>query len=199
MRILISTFFLLAVLGSKVYACSCSAIPYEEAVERSSEIFIGKVVKIEFERDLFPSKTHESLSMFRQQYWVVTLEVSKKWKGSKKSKIHVKQTFNSCEFPFTFGGEYLVFAESSDLRLIGTRNHWTWLCSRTINTYYFNEWVNQYDSTEGWDFDDRELLDNQFPVPIQTASFFNNWAIWLFLFIASISLFFQYMRKKNAL
>ncbi len=199
MRILISTFFLLAVLGSNVYACSCSEIPYEEAVERSSEIFIGKVVKIEFERDLFPSKPLESLPIFRQQYWVVTLEVSKKWKGSKKNKISVKQTFNSCEFSFTFGGEYLVFAETADLRWNGTRNHWTWLCSRTINTYYFNEWVNQFDSTEDWDFDDRELLDNQFPEPIRTASFFNNWAIWLFVFIASIGLFFQYMRKRNAL
>ncbi len=199
MRILISTFFLLAVLGSKVYACSCSAIPYEEAVERASEIFIGKVIKIELERDLFPSNEPSFLPAERRQYWVVTLEVSKKWKGSKKSKIRVKQSFNSCEFPFTFYGEYLVFAESGDLSWKGTRNHFTWLCSRTINTYYLSDWAKEWDKTEGLDFDDRELLDNQFPDPIRTASFFNNWAIWLFAFIASIGIFFQYMRKRNAL
>ncbi|GAB5566159.1 MAG: hypothetical protein Wins2KO_32220 [Winogradskyella sp.] len=199
MRILISTIILFAVLGSKVHACSCSAIPYEEAVENASEIFIGKVIKIELEKDLFPSGGDDFFPAIRRQFWVVTLEVSKKWKGSKKSRIQVKQTFNSCEYPFTFGGEYLVFAETSDLRWNGSRNHWTWLCSRTINTYYFNEWVNEYDSTDGWDFDDRELLDNQFPDGVRTASFFNNWFIWLTFFIASISLFLQYMRKRNAL
>lgn len=193
MRILIYTFILFAVLGSKVFACSCAAIPYGEAVERASEIFLGKVVKIEFERDLLPSKDHDFLQAERRQFWVVTLEVSK------KTKIRVKQTFNSCEFPFTFGGEYLVFAESSDLRWNGTRDHWTWLCSRTINTYYFNDWVNDWESDDGWNFDDREKLDKQFPDLVQTASFFNNWSVWLFLIIASIGLFFQYMRKRNAL
>jgi len=194
MRSLLLIFIFSGVFFQTVFACSCGTIPFTEAVDRSSEIFIGKVVKIELERDLLPSQTHESLPFDRRFYWVTTLEVSKKWKGSKKSKIRVKQSFNSCEFPFTFGGEYLVFANDFDLRWNGTRNHNTWLCSRTMDTVYYNEWAK-----EDWTFDDRERLDEKFPNPVQTASFFNNWPVWVLLFIASIGFSTLYFRKRNAL
>lgn len=199
MRSLLLLLIFSGAFSQAVFACSCGAIPFKEAVDRSSEIFIGTVVKIELERDLLPSQTHESLPFGRRFYWVATLEVSKKWKGSRKSKIRVKQSFNSCEFPFSFYGEYLVFAESGDLSWNGTRNYWTWLCSRTIDTYYLTDWAKSRDLNEGWDFDDREKLDNQFPDPVQTSSFFNNWPVWLFLFIASIGFGALYFRKRNAL
>ncbi|XWN37873.1 MAG: hypothetical protein ROO71_02875 [Balneola sp.] len=197
MRIIFCILIIVAVSNSKLRACSCGTLPFEEAVERSAEIFIGTVVKIELERDLFPSQVSESLPMMRKQFWVVTLEVSKKWKGSKKSKILVKQTFNSCEFPFEFGGEYLVYAERGDLRWNASRNHWNWLCSRTINTYYFNEWVKENSSIEGWDFDDRERLDQEFPNSINTSSFFNNWPAWIVVIFGCSILLFHYLRKKK--
>lgn len=192
MRFLFCILIILAASNTALRACSCGTLPFEEAVERSSEIFLGTVIKIELEKELFPSRASESLPMMRKQFWVVTLEVSKKWKGSKKNKILVKQTFNSCEFPFTFGEEYLVFAETSDLRWSGSRNHWTWLCSRTMNTIYYNEWVK-----EDWTFDDRERLDQEFPNPIKTASIVNNWPVWLVLIFVGSFLLFKYLLKKK--
>ncbi len=195
MRNFIFILFLFSAFSQVALACSCGTVPFDEAVESSDEIFIGRIIEMEYHRDLLPSKTHESLPMFRKQYWVVTLEVSKKWKGSKKNKIRVRQTSNSCEFEFEFGKEYIVFAEfDGSLGWNGTRNYTTWLCSRTIDMWYLTEY-----GKEDWTWDDRDRLDEQFPNPVQTASFFNNWPIWLLLFFTTIGFGAFYIRKRNAL
>ncbi len=175
------------VLSTKAYACSCGTLPFEEAVDWADEIFIGRVVKIELSQELFTNEPWE--------YWTVHLEISKKWKGTKKSKIRAVQSFNSCEFPFEFYGEYLVFASvDGSLGWNGTRNYTTWLCSRTMDTLYFADWAK-----EDWVWDDRERLDNTFPDPVQISSFYNNWTIWLFLFFGIIGFVVQYIRKRNTL
>ncbi len=177
-----------------VFACSCGPLPFDTAVESSDEIFIGRIIEMDFDRDLFPSRVSEHFPLTREVYWVATFEVSKKWKGSRKSKIRVRQTGNSCEFEFQFGAEYLVFAESDgSIGWNGTKNYTTWLCARTISTVYFTEW-----GKEDWTWDDRDRLDEQFPNPVQTASFFNNWPIWLLLFFASICFGSFYFRKRSA-
>ncbi len=187
--------FLFSAFSQTAIACSCGTVPFEEAIANSDEIFIGRIIKLEYDRDLLPSKTHESLPMFRQQYWVATLGVSKKWKGSKSSTIRVRQTSNSCEFEFQFGKEYIVFAESDgSIGWNGTKNYTTWLCSRTIDTFYLSEYWK-----EDWTWDDRDRLDEKFPNPVQTASFFNNWPVWLLLIILSLSYCIFYIRKRSAL
>ncbi len=194
MKTLLLTTVLFLVWVKPVFACSCGTIPFNEALESSTEIFIGTVVKIELVRDLFPSKPAEHVPFMRQYYWIAEFEVSKKWKGNKKSKIIIAQTFNSCEFRFNFDNEYLVFAtESGSFSWNGTRNHTTWLCSRTMNTRYFQEWAH-----EDWVWDDRDSLDIKFPEPVQTAAFFNNWPIWSLLFGLSLISFINFIRRRNA-
>ncbi|CAN5119450.1 hypothetical protein BH23BAC3_BH23BAC3_33080 [soil metagenome] len=187
MRYFIFILVFFGVLSSTTYACSCGTRPFEEAVELADEIFIGRVVKIESNQELFSAEHWE--------YWTVHLEISKKWKGTKKSKIRVVQSFNSCEFPFEFFGEYLVFAtEDESFGWNGTKNYTTWLCSRSMDTIYFADWAK-----EDWVWDDRKRLDDIFPNPVKVSLFYNNWTIWLFLFVGLISLVVLYIRKRNAL
>ena len=170
-------------------------MPFEQAVANSDEIFVGRIIEMDYDRDLFPSRFTEHSPLMREEYQVATFEISKKWKGSKKTKIRVRQTSNSCAFEFEFGSEYIVFAASDgSIGWNGTTNYTTWLCSRTIDTWYLTEY-----GKEEWTWDDRDRLDEQFPNPVQTASFFNNWPIWLLLFIATIGFGSFYIRKRSAL
>jgi len=189
MRRLIFLLTFLVFCIEPVYACSCVERPFEEAVESADEIFIGRVVKIEEKKEFFSSDFRE--------YWVSHFDVSKKWKGNKRTKIRVIQSYNSCEFSFEFGREYLVYAmETNQIGWNGTREHTTWLCSRTIDTMYYSDLIN-----EDWIWDDRELLNTEFPAPVQISSIYNNWPIWvtiLFLIIG-ISSWKLLNRKRNAL
>lgn len=179
---------LILIYSPPIYACSCIELPFEESVDRADEIFIGRVIKIEEKKELLSTEFGE--------YWVAHFEVSKKWKGNKKTNIRVIQTYNSCAFFFEFGKEYLVYATSTNrFAWDGTRNFSTWLCSRTIYTRYFYDLAKA--DKEGWTWDDREALNNEFPDQVKISSFYNNLPIWLAMLFVVIGYTLIKVWSKN--
>jgi len=137
-------FFLVLLLGltSSAYACGCFNPPFPEAVDQADEIFIGRAIKLEERRDLFPTKTGDYFPSYRRHYWRATFEISSKWKGNRQSKILVEQESSSCQLDIEFGRQYLVFATYTGSRdWSGRKIYTTWLCSRSINTSYLTEWA----------------------------------------------------------
>ncbi|SFX05347.1 hypothetical protein SAMN04487866_101343 [Thermoactinomyces sp. DSM 45891] len=96
----------------EVQACSCvpSGDPIKEA-DKSSAVFVGKVVKLE--RD-----TNQHIAI---------LHVSKRWKGDLDPELIVYTALSeaSCGFEFEMGKEYLVYATKENGHLTTT------ICSRT--------------------------------------------------------------------
>ena len=89
---------LLAASASPARACSCAPLPApEQARERSSQVFSGRVLDIEG-GDFFK---------------VVLFEVAESWKGSDLPLATVATYGNAalCGYPFAEGEEYLVYAE----------------------------------------------------------------------------------------
>jgi hypothetical protein len=183
------SFFILAFISfttvELVFACSCGTVPFNEAVESADEIFIGRVLKLEQKQRLF--------SFEPRDYWVAHFEVSEKWKGTRKSKVKVAQTYNSCSFNFYFDTEYLVYAMKTNFfNWNGTRKYTTWLCSRTIETIYYYDWAK-----EDWTWDDREKLNNEFPSQVQVSSIYNNLPLWIaMLFVLTGFALFKFWNRK---
>ncbi|TCP70668.1 hypothetical protein [Baia soyae] len=107
--------FILAVSGwwrLDVQACSCvpSGDPIKEA-DKSSAVFVGKVVKLEGDAN--------------QQ--IATLHVSKRWKGDLDPELTVYTALSgaACGFDFEMEKEYLVYATKENGHLTTT------ICSRT--------------------------------------------------------------------
>jgi len=186
-RILI---FVVAVISvpQNSYACSCDTLSFQDAVEWADEIFIGRIVKIEeVEQN---RKNAERYS--ENEYWVTHFEISKKWKGDQKDRIQILQRYSSCELPFNFHDyEYLVYAKKSKKSGLSGIHNITHLCSRTVDSSVFLGWAE-----DSWD--DRPLLDEMFPTPVQLSGFYISWKTWLpGILILSLILSYWIMRKKN--
>ena len=84
--------------GNRVYACSCAGGSANEKLERSTEVFEGKVIKI---GDIKPEFGGD------REY---TFEVHKSWKGIQSNKISIySYDSGSCGFRFDKNKTYLVF------------------------------------------------------------------------------------------
>ncbi len=106
------------------YACTCMAPPtIEEAVAKSSAVFIGRVMTIyrPFLDRLGITQTHGHR---------VEFEIKKRWKGPKTKSIVVTTRLSgeACGYPFEENKEYLVYAveEPADLQ--------TGICTGTKDT-----------------------------------------------------------------
>lgn len=188
-------FTIIFLFGAVMVACACTCHhpPLSEAVEGADEIFIGRAVKIEKKRYIFPIKISEIFPVYIYHYWTVTFEVSKKWKGGRNSKVLVAQIFSSCELDIEFMHEYLIFANQSGYRnWDGRKKYTTWLCSRSINTKYFTEWEYQ-----DWVWDDREELDEMFLDGVKVSSLYNIAPIWFLLTLFGIGFVVYCFRKRN--
>ncbi|MEK5252867.1 hypothetical protein NST74_05325 [Paenibacillus sp. FSL F4-0125] len=114
---------LLTVRPSVTYACSC-VVPAEplEALESSTAVFVGKVVKIKEPRGTIISSADPVK---------VTFEVGSSWKGVEGNKVTLTTALSSasCGFEFVEGESYIVYAndnrEGDSGKLVAS------LCSRT--------------------------------------------------------------------
>lgn len=104
------------------YACSCimPGLPLEE-MERSEAVFSAEVVDI---RGSEPFSGNSS----GIEPKLVAMEVSEVWKGSVEAEVVVQTAADSaaCGYDFQVGGEYLVYASTTDGALSVS------LCSRTM-------------------------------------------------------------------
>lgn len=85
-------------------ACSCAQPTPEQAFERSTAVFAGRVVDID-------TPFLAWLGLERSGSYDVTFAVSRRWKGVDRDSITVRTrlTGESCGYSFEMGGDYLVF------------------------------------------------------------------------------------------
>lgn len=99
---------LLTVRPSVTYACSC-VVPEEplKALEKSSAVFVGKVVDMKEPKGLIISSADPVK---------VTFEVDSSWKGIKGNKVTLTTALSSasCGFEFVEGESYIVYAYARD-------------------------------------------------------------------------------------
>ncbi|HFJ9315699.1 MULTISPECIES: cobalamin biosynthesis protein CbiN [Bacillus] len=98
------------ILPEKSYACECVKASPEERLQNNDVVFEGKVLEVQ-------EKDGKMKTLF---------EVKKIWKGTSSSQVIVYTSFSSCTFPFSEGGEYLVFSSYR-----GEENLETSMCSGT--------------------------------------------------------------------
>lgn len=99
---------LLTVRPSVTYACSC-VVPEEplKALEKSSAVFVGKVVDMKEPKGLIISSADPVK---------VTFEVDSSWKGIKGNKVTLTTALwsASCGYEFVEGESYIVYAYARD-------------------------------------------------------------------------------------
>lgn len=193
-RKIISLSILNLVLLNSSFGCSCDSIPFNIAIDESTEIFYGKVIKIHETDQHLPTKI-DGFSHSSTKTWCTTFEVIKKWKGSSKKVVEIYQEGTSCDVFFDFGQGYIVYAKNQ--KSVSTQENsiklWTWLCSRTHPP--FNDNYNR-----GWD--DRKRLDQTFPNHIKTSKTLNFFEDYILKFLVLLSLFFAgilFEKKKQKL
>ncbi|PFJ09661.1 cobalamin biosynthesis protein CbiN [Bacillus cereus] len=104
--------FILLHGSEKSYACDCINISSEEAFRKNDVVFEGKVLEVQNDSSAGAA---------------VLFEIKKIWKGTSSSQIIIYTGGGSCAFPFTEGGEYIVFSSRSE----GEKQLHTSSCSGT--------------------------------------------------------------------
>ena len=117
------------------YACSCMApATAAEALQKSSAVFRGRVVKIY--RSFLDRVGITSTAGHRVQF-----EITKQWKGasSKSTVVITRLTGEACGFPFEEKKEYLVYVvtEPKDIQ--------TGICTGTKNIAEAEQEMKQLD------------------------------------------------------
>ena len=117
------------------YACTCMApATAAEALQKSSAVFSGRVVKIY--RSFFDRVGITNTAGYRVQF-----EITKQWKGvpSKSTVVITRLSGEACGFPFEENKEYLVYVvtEPKDIQ--------TGICTGTKNIAEAEQEVEQLD------------------------------------------------------
>ena len=112
--------FLFLIWKTHPVTCTCNSPNSSvEELRRSTAVFVGKVIHIEFPKLTgFPYNSRDPM--------IVTFWVSKVWKGPAMRTTDVRTLlFGTCGCKFTEGEEYLVYANGSSQQLVTDR------CTRT--------------------------------------------------------------------
>jgi hypothetical protein len=115
--IMISFIFLM--FPNKGYACSCANTSVEDAFDNVDAVFTGKVTAIK-------KNEKETIENNTSIVNVVTIEVTKSWKGVTEKEVTVKTSYStaSCGVHFEMDKEYLIYAYGD--------NKWsTNICTKT--------------------------------------------------------------------
>ncbi|MCR2822955.1 hypothetical protein [Lederbergia panacisoli] len=127
------TFLFFTISPIKSLACSCIPVgTVQEEVDRSTDVFSGKVVEIV---DSNKNKKNQSSADLLE----VKFEVDKSWKGSNQSEliVYTERDSASCGFEFSLNEEYIVYANEVDGQLRVN------LCSRTAQLTAATEDLNE--------------------------------------------------------
>jgi hypothetical protein len=107
------------------YCCDCAEKPsIEKNWERASQIFIGKVVKVD--SSLYGG--------YGEKVYSFTIKIKKSFKGdiynSKNYRTILYVDYAACDFPFVIGAEYLIYAR---------QDNWVLHCSLCSRTNLLND------------------------------------------------------------
>lgn len=186
---IIGIIFLLITSFSRLNACSCDTISFNEAVNYADEIFFGKIIKAEkFNDGKYVLGNQERINW----NWKFQFEVEKKWKGSNKKNLVVYHQGTSCDLWFNIYEEYLVYASKGGLLNLSSsvtkyqneskKRLSTYLCSRTTSLDFLEE--------ANWYQKDKYRLDKIFPNEILLNSSDSNWHFWCIITLVILLLFF---------
>ena len=98
-------FFFCVISTGSAWACSCSApVTTAEALNRSTAVFRGRVVKISI-------PTFDWIGLTRTGAHRVTFQILRQWKGpsAETAVVVTRLTAEGCGFPFEEQKEYLVY------------------------------------------------------------------------------------------
>ena len=118
--------------ASSAFACVCAETTFDETVLQSKAVFSGKVVKAEYKKGIVTKLKEEGPQpagkKVEYEVLVVTFEVERWWKGGATAEVSLitEQTkyangfigVSSCDYEYTVGEKYLVFAHADKDRLI---------------------------------------------------------------------------------
>lgn len=113
----LSLFVLLLPARINVFACDCPGRTLAEALEKSTVVFSGKAIALEYQKI-----TDAADKDFGLEVLTVRLKVDKWWKGSGDSEVVLKTSTvknlregwtrnSSCDFSFKAEEDYLIYAE----------------------------------------------------------------------------------------
>ena len=110
-----------------VSGCICGGVSVEKAYEQSSMIFVGKVIDV---KDPYNQPYLQKFIKQLRGEWRVeaTFEVSASWKGFAKSKQVVYTDTSLCDFGFTLGKRFLVYAHE-----VEPNEFYSFKCYRTMS------------------------------------------------------------------
>ncbi|CAL2079299.1 hypothetical protein [Tenacibaculum sp. 190524A05c] len=189
-RLLLFTILKFSTLST--FACSCSFIPFKDAVEWVDEIFIGRLVEI---KEVEYEVSHQNNNERYTRLWYAKFEVSKKWKGSDKKYIKVYQPSTSCDAEFNqINRTYLVYAKKKRVfTFFNTQNTTneltTWLCARNREYWFVNE---KEDS-------DYFKLNKIFPNEVKVYNYsIINWKLYFYGILILFAGFFLGVKTKKA-
>lgn len=98
-------------IAQTVSACQCDGIttPYG-AYEESAYVFTGKVIsaKDDWGKDIIEDKTSDEPRLDGKRFY--EFEVQELFKGAKTPKVTVSYSTNMCQFGFSKGETYLIYA-----------------------------------------------------------------------------------------
>jgi hypothetical protein len=118
---------------SSVLACLCDKRPtFSGSFEQSAAVFSGKVIKAEYKKHISPelteSKAEPTDNKAEYEVLVITFEVERWWKGGTTAEVLLvtgqaklsngKIWVTTCEYEYTLGEKYLVFAQGDKDRLV---------------------------------------------------------------------------------
>ena len=116
----------LATGAGRAHACSCAPPPPDEAFEKASAVFSGRVVGISGEPES-----------------AIKIQVDEVWKGSATSTTVVDAPSECSYRGFALGEDYLVYARSLDESLAVFR------CSGTVQLEYAEEYWQELGEGHG--------------------------------------------------
>lgn len=123
-KIIVAFVTLLFLGGTKILACECSILAVEETFEKSTAVFSGKVVGFEYRKGisnpLMERREKQTGQKFNYETMVVKFQVERWWKAEAALEIFLVTTetkfgdgtssHSSCDYSFTEGESYLIYA-----------------------------------------------------------------------------------------
>lgn len=103
---------IILLFSAKGLACDCFTPTAEESFRRADAVFIGEMIG--------STETANTTGSFPSKFTTSTFRVSKSLKGKDAKEVSITSWNTDCDSSFGLGTVYLVYAHSSDGKLISS-------------------------------------------------------------------------------
>lgn len=141
---IILTLLIFSIFGAtKTFACDCSSLTTEQAIDKSKAIFSGEVIGFEYRKGIanwsMDRRAKETGMVIEYETLVIKVRVNQWWKGEPPTEVYLltnstrngdgSSLRNSCDYTFHKGETYLIFATKYNTK--DENEYRTGSCSRT--------------------------------------------------------------------